>query len=219
MNRWFARILLLALVPSFRYLRDRPAFLSRVALLIATGCCAPVALANATYCYTGPNFTGFSDNPSFVNPYSGNDFVSGCLTLDALLPFDSPLMSYAGHVVSFSFSDGLNTLSSADATPAVLDAVNLGTTAGHISLWQVYVSEPKPGSFAGYTIQTQSTPFNYDNGSTPTSNGFFVTTGYVHANGSWTGATAAATVPEPATLALLGLGIAAIGFSQRRKVN
>lgn len=97
------------------------------------------ARADVTYCYQGNNF-----NQNITGPYTTSDAVSGCVTLSAALPFDSPLTYYypsrgnpvvtSPEVVSAYLTDGVQSLG-ITVTQYLIFAFQ--TTDGEIMTWDV----------------------------------------------------------------------------------
>ena len=80
-------------------------------LVFALCFAAPNAHADTfTYTYTGTNFV------IFVSPYTGSDGVDGTFVLSAALPSNSNLGDESALLVSYSFTDGVQTLTNLNSS-------------------------------------------------------------------------------------------------------
>ena len=115
---------------SFRAYRRRGLFFA--ALLLAS-----TLSASQTYTYTGQNFS------SVTPPYTTSERVSGSFTVAVALPHFMPMTDIAGSLVSYSFSDGVQTRSNANSFTCDFRVATDG--AGQISAWSVYLTQaPHP---------------------------------------------------------------------------
>jgi hypothetical protein len=116
--------------------------------LVAMLAMSPASAATYTYDYTGNDFTIVGTPPiPQVEIYTSSDFVSGYVTLSQ--PIDSAqLTSYSSDVVSFSFSDRVQTLSSA-----------LGDYVIHFILCDLR-NQPAANQLGGYNYG--QFPYGYD---------------------------------------------------------
>lgn len=166
-------------------------------LLVAT-MGAQAAMADTTYTYTGKDFT------SAGSPFSTSDFVSGSFTISAPLADDLSLDDIAGDLVSYSFSDGVDTLTQTNSSTAVFDVST--DTNGLITQWHITLLNAPLDTKEIYTISIPT--FTKDDGSAigigQGSN--------TNDPGSW------ATTPEPCSLGLFGTGALWIVGLIRRKI-
>lgn len=151
-----------------------------------------MARADVIYTYTGNDFT------TAVSPYTTSDRITGSVTLTAALGADSSIATPTARLVSYSFSDGVQTVT--NTTPGVdLATLYLATNAdAAISNWNIAILVPNGGA-----DQTCSMGVNC---------GVFGTTfdtadsGHAYNQddpGIWT----ISSVPEPSSLVLLGTGL------------
>jgi hypothetical protein len=166
-------------------------------LLVAT-MGAQAAVADTTYTYTGNDFT------SAGSPFTTSDFVSGSFTTSAPLADGLPLEDISGDLVSYSFSDGVATLTQTNSAPAVFDVST--DTNGSIAEWHITLLDPPLDTKEIYTISIPT--FTKDDGSAigigQGSN--------TNDHGSW------AVTPEPGSLFLFGTGTLWIVGLMRRKI-
>lgn len=100
------------------------------------------AFAAVTYTYTGPNFNQFS---SPAGNYDGADRVTGSFTLNAPLAPNSPASDISGQVLSYSFSDNVQTLINSNSVPCATNnfGFRVGTDAsGNINQWGITLCTP-----------------------------------------------------------------------------
>ena len=77
-----------------------------VCLVFALCFAAPNAHADTfTYTYTGVNLA-----TAFISPYTASDSVDGTVVLSAALPSDASFADESALIVSYSFTDGVQTL-------------------------------------------------------------------------------------------------------------
>jgi len=187
--------------------------------------------------YTGNPFTQVTTDGSTApsDLYTTSDSVTGWIELTAVL--DPNLSAQFVSPLSFSFSDGINTFT--ESSPLTTSNFQFWTDAGgQLSGWnlQMQIFAPTAGGGTSNTIFVQ----NFDNlligptvvqdggidtlcGPTSDSTGcaFFGEPSYRHSGrvnndpGVW--AYRVTSVPEPGTLLLMGLGLAGMGFSRKRK--
>jgi hypothetical protein len=152
-----------------------------------------------TYTYTGNDFQ------SATSPYTLSDFVSGFFTLAS--PLGDSLALGAITPTSYSFSDGVQTFSSASPPSGV--TFKVGTDAsGNIDAWVIDLQS------GVNVISTTTTPNQEDFGTS--SNGV---ASNLFDEGSWqasAGGGGGSTVPEPGYAALLALGFVAIAVVGRK---
>jgi hypothetical protein len=110
---------------------------------------SPRASADAMYCYAGNNFNQF-DGGGYVQ-YSATDSVRGCVTLNVALPSDSGLRDYSANLVSYTFSDGVQTLSGV-GNPAPPEYLNIyfATQGGKPSEWSIDIWHHNAWNYAPY---------------------------------------------------------------------
>ena len=149
-----------------------------------------------TYTYTGANFA------IFVSPYTGSNGVDGTIVLSSALPSNSFLTDQSALVVSYNFTDGVQTLTNLNST---LQDFDVATNGGTIVQWEfsavngtqtiVIISEfLLTGDFGGSTVSGEP------HGST-------------FAVGSWSGPVVSTTgVPEPGTLSMTFSGLVGLGL-------
>lgn len=101
-------------------------------LIAFPGLSSSLAAQDYTYTYTGPAFTYFDNNSSYLPPITdGNVDIS--ITLDEPVLSNGVLTNYTPDVDSFSISDGQELLDHGNAT---IDAY-FGTTNGSITDWTI----------------------------------------------------------------------------------
>jgi hypothetical protein len=163
----------------------------------------------ATYVYTGNDFNSFTE-PS---AYTTSDSVTGSITLASPLPdgVDTFNLVPSADIQSFSFSDGLQTLTNTNATGSSFAFET--DASGNITFWQVTVFK---GTVASDSIATVNAPTIlgvFDDGVFQNSMGEIQ-----KMPGTWTLMSSGAPgVPEPTTWAMMLAGFGGLGVAMRRR--
>jgi len=164
-----------------------------------------------------------SENIIFgLNDFEGGFFLDGTqvqIGLNNPVSVTVPEVNAAGAPITHTFSadwitfslvptSGVIAFAEAGINPAlgVSDILTFTYSAGPFGghLTGTFTSDVDPGLLAlpaGATVVSEATPFVFNNGNITAS------------------AASDINVPEPATLALVGLGLASLGFSRRRKLR
>jgi hypothetical protein len=126
----------------------------------------PAAAARANeikLTYTGNTFNDFFSGGSLPQDvYTSTDRVTG--TIELLAPLPTNLVGGFVTPLSFSFSDGVNTITNADPTLAATTSFQFWTDgSGQIVHWALNLSDLNPGDFAR-GIQTLNMPIIPDCG-------------------------------------------------------
>jgi hypothetical protein len=197
-----------------KYLRTPSAALALAGALLATSGLAHAGLV--TYTYSGNSFykTYYTQGA-----YTDSDRVTGSFTVEELSANQSYL-ALDPTSISFSFTDGHQTITSATSLQPcnVTFAYEGGCTfqistdaTGAISAWEIDLTVA--GSAKDTWIETRASIHGAgDWGQMTYSNSYMS----INNPGTWT-STAAAEVPEPASLALVGLALAGAAVSRRKQ--
>ena len=187
-----------------------------------------VAKASTVYTYTGNNFINpISDATPPNGTYTTGMSVTGSFTVLNPLPANSPLTEISASLLSFSFSDGRNTITNLNATFVLFQ---IGTALGNINAWTIDILHNDPtylvtagsqsreiisasvGSDIGLIVQC-ITPFGSgcniqaDQAATQ-----------LQVPGTWSSVTTPNETPLPAALPLFAGGLSALGLlGWRRK--
>jgi hypothetical protein len=157
-----------------------------------------------TYTYTGNDFT------TVTGAYTMSDSVMGTIVLSAPLPSNLALTDESALLVSYSFSDGVQTLTNLDSFP--FEFLFETSASGAITSWAVGIVNPcLPVNCNSPEIVTTSIT------SPPTSFDMVNTLNVLSAGsnsgdpGAWSGPVESA-VPEPGALSLMLSGLLGLGL-------
>jgi hypothetical protein len=186
-------------------------------------------MAETTYLYTGNNFTttGVEDTSGNItiggSTYSTSDLVTGWITVpDPMLSLNGPVL-----VDSFSFNDGIQTLSSAEEAGEEFGAF-LTDENGAILDWELLVIGVDPSSglegeigvFGGPAFSLGDGPFTSE---TAGDAGVYANLdgtedwGESTSSGIWS--MNSTVTPEPSSIVLLITGLAGLAGVARRKLS
>lgn len=112
----------------------------RVLILMALLTLSSQASALVRYSYTGKPFTLFEDVARVPGAYDSSMSLRGFFELDEAIAADTALGDITADVLSFSFSDGRNTLTQADILVTPIFAVRTDA-AGRIDRWSIFISQ------------------------------------------------------------------------------
>jgi hypothetical protein len=186
--------------------------LRRLLIGLAALAMAGVASAQVTYTYTGAPYTLFGQNVTTNNPYALGDFASGSFTVSSALADGTYSLFGSNPSLSYLFSDGVYSYSSASASD-VVDSYNfeVSVTSGAITDWKIYLTDTGNNPYGtSYLILDKSQSLSFGQVS-PTAGGDAYA---FSASGTWTESVSA--VPEPSTYAMLLSGLVVLGFVSRR---
>ncbi len=186
---------------------------SRLALVAVFSLLATLSMrADTTYSYTGQLFSSFNQvTPVFSNTQS----VTGSFTVAS--PLAANLSGASLTPTSFSFTDGLDTLTNTNAQFATFTRFDTDAT-GNLVHWDVELSLGNilivTNNYLQIVIPFGAFPQALDIGSNNSNSG------NVYSNpGTWSVMEAASPVPEPSTLGLLGTGLLGlVGVARRRLI-
>ncbi len=167
-------------------------------------------MATTIYTYTGNPFTA-----ACCGTYTTSHFISGSFTVAS--PLGNNLSRAIISPITYSFSDGFDTITNATATFSFF-ALSTGVN-GNIEHWDISLGNFFIGSISSGTIDTndgspqQASRYNDAGYSYGIGGGFGIN---LTDPGSWTSANAS-PVPEPSMLVLLGTGVLSmVGVSRLR---
>ena len=114
------------------------------------------AMAATTYFYTGNDYTLIIDNtPPAGTTYTTSMSVTGSFTVASALAPNMALTDISSDVISYSFNDGVNTLT--ESNSSLVGALNVATDAGgDIIEWQI-TTETVPRCRASVAPATSAT--------------------------------------------------------------
>lgn len=170
------------------------------------------AHADTVYTYTGNDFT------YATSPYTTSDSVSGTLTLASALSPNTSVLVAGPNLISFSFTDGINTITNTTANLAQ-SVIDLETDAsGNITQWDLNFSTADPSHPGYYAEIIRSNGASAGEDSAYYEVALSTHEGEVLTSGSWTSAAVAPSpAPEPNTLLLLGSGMLGLAAFARRR--
>lgn len=176
---------------------------------------ATSAWANTIYSYTGNNFNETTNDIWLPVPgeYTTAMHVSGWFEVTG--PMEANESNMFITPLSYSFSDDRNTYTNLDSVLSTPNSFEVSTDGdGKIFNWFVGVQRFGTGNLWTWNNSVQVLDYG-----AVEPNWFSPTTQRDNATlwnnpGVWTSTT---SVPEPTTLTLMGLGLAGLGFSKRRK--
>ena len=168
---------------------------ARGALLLSLACLAPTAArADVTYTYVGNDFSS-----GIQPPFTASDHITGSFVLAQ--PLAPGLALQAVTPLSFSYNDGIQTASSANAG---VNGFQVSTdTYGNIKHWDIYIMFPQ-GEFISKDTSASTLDSSFENG---------ITASNAAAPGIWS----QSSVPEPSSLFAVGSGLFGLLLCRRRK--
>jgi hypothetical protein len=178
----------------------------RTLFAVAALCVSSLAAhADTVYNYVGPDFQYFD------GPYTATDNVTGSFTVANPIP---PGYSGLVYTSSFSFNDGVQTITNANA-----HFVNFNITTdanGDIIYYAIRVTENDPLTYID--LENQNTSFgdvgaNFVNDESMGEIGGAT----VYLSGEFTEAPAISATPEPSSFALLGTGLLGVATVLRKR--
>jgi hypothetical protein len=158
----------------------------------------PAMASPVTYTYSGNDFE------VVTGPYSTSDSISGFFSVASALPDNLAFTPDDVTLTSYSFTDGVQTFSS--ISPPTNVFFEIGTDAsGNINKWDITLGSSSPdNSLSTFSLGSDS---GQNGGSLGEELG---------SPGTWTMSGSTSSVPEPQNVALLGVGLAAIGVFRQR---
>ena len=170
---------------------------------------AAPAAATVTYSYQGKPFDAFLDDQSVPGSYDSTMFVSGFFELAEALDANLDAEDIATSVLSFSFSDGRQTITNLTATTSTFRVSTDGL--GNILSWRALVGEGNPQTaliqtanetLGGRLVELDQARIGavlqaFDQGSVSGQ------------PGAWT------LIPEPSTVLLFAAGLVGLGLKRR----
>lgn len=182
--------------------------------------------ASVIYSYTGNNFDTFWEAGTDAEPYTYDLSMNITGTLELDTPLDASLVNVGVTPISFTFNDGINTLTNLNTNTS---AFMFSTDAnGDITTWSILTAinfqDPISEGDISKSISTENFGvFNYDIGFTSICTGL-TDTGCLTSlrrgsatisTGTWIETT---VVPIPATVWLFGSGLLGlIGITRRKR--
>jgi len=193
--------------------------------LVLTALPSISALADTIYSYQGNPFeivgyTGCGCGPGL--PFTTDDFVSGSFTVSTPLRANRPFSSI--EPIAFSFSNGVDTLTSNDSFFNFIFEVGTDST-GAITRWYIVMETAgiPPGYYGISTANTVfgGNPYIADSGLTPTTpviSPYDVFGDNGNDPGTWTVSETTPSTPEPSSIVLLGSGMVGLATLIKRRL-